>query len=86
MHACLQRAFGTSALYFLSERARPQKNGFRCSAASRAERKPWYYEMSVIFSKEARDERARKLKEETTRGRFHGPHAVYVHASRVRLA
>lgn len=38
----------------------------------RAQKKPWYYEMSVIFSKEARQERARKLKEESTRGRFHG--------------
>ena len=57
------------------EYAAAQRRSFRWSAAARAERKPWYYEMSVIFSKEAREERARKLKEETTRGRFHGPHA-----------
>ena len=44
--------------------------GFRYGVAHRAQKKPWYYEMSVIFSKEAREERARRVKEEATRGRF----------------
>jgi hypothetical protein len=51
---------------------RRQERAICNSQVLRAQKKPWYYEMSVIFSKEAREERARKLKEEATRGRFHG--------------
>jgi len=55
-HTCLPKQWGRRA--------------FRSSGAARLEKKPWYYEMSFIFSKGARQERARKLKEEATRGRF----------------
>ena len=55
-------------------RGRWQERAICNSRVFRAQKKPWYYEMSVIFSKEAREERARKLKEEATRGRFHGPY------------
>ena len=49
-----------------------QRRAFRSNSVHRAQKKPWYYEMNVIFSKEAREERARKIKEESTKGRFAG--------------